>query len=213
MNICMVMIVSHLTLGKSLWLWPLTNRPKNSGVLLLNGCYYPFYFKGSGSSGTQVIGNLRFLLFGTLCPWPFTYWPQNRSPLLNKGIHYMKFEGSGWKRTPVIEWNVFTYGAPVTLTFNLLFPKSIGFFTQEGLSSYEVSRLWVNGYWSYWTETVFTLRVTVTLTFDLLTPKSIGVFYSKRLPWFTRTTFSLFPLQATDCLLAWTNCEGQLSKN
>jgi len=37
-------------------------------------------------------------------------------------------EGSGWKRTPVIEWNVFTYGAPVTLTFDLLSPKSIGFF-------------------------------------------------------------------------------------
>jgi len=128
MNICTVTIVSHLTLGRPLWLWPLTNRPKNSGVLLFNRGYYPFYFQGSGSSGTQVIGDLRFLLFGTLCPWPFTYWPQNRSPLLNKGIHYMKFEGSGWKRTPVIEWNVFTYGAPVTLTFDLLSPKSKGFF-------------------------------------------------------------------------------------
>ena len=51
---------------------------------------------------------------------------------------------------------------------------------QQGLSSYEVWRLWVKGYMRYWAETVFTLWVTVTLTFDLLTPKSIGVFYSIR---------------------------------
>jgi len=46
------------------------------------------------------------------------------------------------------------------------------------LSLYEVWRLWVKGYLSYWAETDFTLRVTVTLTFDLLTTKSIGVFCS-----------------------------------
>jgi len=48
------------------------------------------------------------------------------------------------------------------------------------LSPYEVWRLWVKGYSSYWAATVFILRVTATFTFDLLTPKSIGVFYSKR---------------------------------
>ena len=42
---------------------------------------------------------------------------------------------------------------------------------------YEVWRLWLKGYSSYWAETVFTLRVTVTLTYDLLTPKSIGFLY------------------------------------
>ena len=128
MNICMVMIVSHLTLGSPCGydLWP--TDPKNSGVLLLNRGYYPFYFQGSGSSGTQVIGDLRFYFSG---PCALDLSPTdpkiNMSPLLNKDIHYMNFEGSGWKRTPVIEWNVFTYGVTVTLTFDLLTPKSIEF--------------------------------------------------------------------------------------
>jgi len=146
--------------------------PKNSGVLLLNRGYYPFYFQGSGSSRTQVIGGFYFSGPCALDLSP-TDPKINRSPLLKKSSIIWSLKALCEKKTPVIEWNVFTYGAPVTLTFDLLSPKSIGFFTQEGLSSYDVLRLWVNGYWSYWAETVFTLRVTVTLTFDLLTPKSI----------------------------------------
>ena len=34
----------------------------------INKGYHPMKFEGSGSKGTQVIGDLRFLLFGTRCP-------------------------------------------------------------------------------------------------------------------------------------------------
>jgi len=149
------MIVSHLTLGRPLWLWPLTNRPKKQWSSSSQyGAITIFTFKALGQAELKLLA-----IYGFYFSWPCaldlspTDPKINRSPLLHKDIHYMKFEGSGWKRTPVIEWNVFTYGALVTLTFDLLSPKSIGFFTQERLSSYEVSRLWVNGYSSYWVET------------------------------------------------------------
>jgi len=32
-------------------------------------------FEGSGSKGTWVIERKRFSLFGSLWPWPLTYWP------------------------------------------------------------------------------------------------------------------------------------------
>jgi len=170
----MVILVSHLTLGRPMWLWPLTNRPKKVGFFYSIGAITLFTFKALGQVELKLLAIYGFYFSGP-CDLDISPTdPQiNRSLLLNKDIHYMKFEGSGWKRTPVIEWNVFIYGAPVTMTFDLLSPKSIGFFTQDGLSSYEVSRLWDNGHWSYWAETFITLRVTVTLTFDLLTPKSI----------------------------------------
>jgi len=130
----------------------LLTEPKiNRGLLLKNG-YHPMKFEGSGLKGTWVIERKRFSLFGSLWPWPLTYWPQssdifnsiraitlwslkalaqmvlellsrngfhslghcdldfwptdikiNRSLLLNKGYHPMKFEGSGSKGTWVIE--------------------------------------------------------------------------------------------------------------
>jgi len=153
----------------------------------------------------------------------------NRGILLNKGYHPMKFEGLSSKNSSYWAETVFTLWVTVSLTFDLLTPKSIGVFNSiraitlwslkawaqrvlqllsgngfhssghcdldlwhtdpkvkrgillnKGLSPYEVWRLWVKGYLSYWAETVFTLWVTVTLTFDILTPKSIGVFYSIR---------------------------------
>jgi len=50
----------------------------------------------------------------------------------------------------------------------------------QGYPPYDVWRLWVKGYSSYWAETDFCLRVTVTLTFYLLTPKSFRLFNSIR---------------------------------
>ena len=53
----------------------------------------------------------------------------NRSPLLNKDIYHMKFEGSGWNRTPVIERKRFSLFRPLW-PWPLIYwpPKSIGFF-------------------------------------------------------------------------------------
>ena len=69
----------------------------------------------------------------------------------------------------------------MTLTFDLLTPKSIGvFYSIRATTLWSLKALVFKGYSCYWAETVFTLQVTVTLTFDLLTPKSIGVFYSIR---------------------------------
>jgi hypothetical protein len=39
----------------------------------------------------------------------------NRSLLLNKDIHRMKLEGSGWNRPPVIEWKRFSLFGPLWL--------------------------------------------------------------------------------------------------
>ena len=52
--------------------------PKINRGLLLNKGYHSMKFEGSGSKGTQVIEWKRFSLFGSLWPWPLTYWPQNQ---------------------------------------------------------------------------------------------------------------------------------------
>jgi len=86
-------------------------------------------FEGSGSKGTCVIERKQFLLFGLPWPRPMIYWPKiNRVLLLNKGYHPMKFYGSGSKGTGVFKRKmVFTLRVTVTLTFDLLTPKSKGF--------------------------------------------------------------------------------------
>jgi len=55
-------------------LWP-TDPNINRGLLLNKG-YYPMKFEGSVSKGTRVIEQKRISLFGSLWPWPLTYWPQ-----------------------------------------------------------------------------------------------------------------------------------------
>jgi len=57
-------------------LWP--TDPKINRGLLLNKGYHPIKFEGSGPKGIQVIERKRFSLFGSLWPWPLTYWPQNQ---------------------------------------------------------------------------------------------------------------------------------------
>jgi len=57
-------------------LWP--TDPKINRGLLLNKGYHPMKFKGSGSKGTRVIERKRISLFGSLWPWPLTYWPLNQ---------------------------------------------------------------------------------------------------------------------------------------
>jgi len=57
-------------------LWP--TDPKINRGLLLNKGYDPMKFEGSGSQSTQVIEQKRFSLFGSLWPWPLTYWHQNQ---------------------------------------------------------------------------------------------------------------------------------------
>jgi len=80
-----------------------TDQKINRGILLNKG-YHPMKIEGSGSKGTWVIERERFSLFGSLWPWPLTYWPQYQKGLfLNKGYHSMKIEGSGSKGTWVIE--------------------------------------------------------------------------------------------------------------
>jgi len=61
--------------------------------------------------------------------WP-TNPKTNRGLFLNQRYHPMKFEGSGSKGTRVIYWaeTDFTLRVIVTLTFDLLTPKSIGVF-------------------------------------------------------------------------------------
>jgi len=56
-------------------LWP--TDPKIDRGLLLNKGYHPMMFEGSGSKGTWVIERKWISLFGSLWPWPLTYWPQN----------------------------------------------------------------------------------------------------------------------------------------
>ena len=58
-------------------LWP--TDPKINRGLLLNKGYHPLKFEGSGSKGTQVIEQKRFSLFGSLWPWPLTFWPHKQS--------------------------------------------------------------------------------------------------------------------------------------
>jgi len=71
----------------------------------------------------------------------------------------------------------FTPRVTVTLTFDLLTPKSKDFFYSiRAITLWRLKAL-VKRYLSYWAETYFTLRDTVTLTFDLLTLKSNEVFY------------------------------------
>jgi len=55
-------------------IWP-TNLKINRGILLNKG-YHPMKFEGSGPKSTRVIERKRFSLFGSLWPWPLTYWPQ-----------------------------------------------------------------------------------------------------------------------------------------
>jgi len=57
-------------------LWP--TDPKINSGLSLNKGYHPMKFEGSGPKGTQVIERKWFSLFGSLWPWPLTYWPQNQ---------------------------------------------------------------------------------------------------------------------------------------
>ena len=57
-------------------LWP--TDLKINRVFLLNKGYHPLKFEGSGSKGTRVIERKRISLFGSLWPWPLTYWPQNQ---------------------------------------------------------------------------------------------------------------------------------------
>jgi len=91
----------------------------------------------------------------------------------------MKFEGFGPKGTQVIE-RKFTLHVTVTLTFDLLTPKSIGvFYSIRAITLWSLNAL-AQRVLELLSGNVFSLWVTVTLTFDLLTPKSIGIFYSIR---------------------------------
>jgi len=63
-------------------LWP--TDPKINRGLLLNQGYHPMEFEGSGSKGTRVIERKRISLFGSLWPWPLTYWPQNHEDSLTQ---------------------------------------------------------------------------------------------------------------------------------
>jgi len=114
---------------RDLDLW--STDPKSIGFFYSIRAIILWSFKAQGLRVLELLSGKWFSLFGSLWPWPLTYWSQYRT----------------------------------------------GSSTQYEQSPYEVWRLWVNGYLSYWAETDFTLRVTVTLTFDVLTPKSIGVFY------------------------------------
>jgi len=84
-------------------------------------------------------------------PVPFTLSPTdpkiNRSSLLNKDIHYMKFEGSGWKERLLLS-GMCSPMEPLWLWPTVSKIISV-FSTQEGLSFYELSRFWV----SYWAKT------------------------------------------------------------
>jgi len=50
--------------------------PNINRGLLLNKGYQPMKYEGSGWKGTRVIERKRISLFGSLWPWPLTYWPQ-----------------------------------------------------------------------------------------------------------------------------------------
>jgi len=57
-------------------LWP--TDPKIIRIFLLHKGYHPMKFEGLSSKGTRVIERKRISLFGSLWPWPLTYWPQNQ---------------------------------------------------------------------------------------------------------------------------------------
>jgi len=57
-------------------LWP--TDPKINRGLLLNQGYQPMKTEGSVSMGTRGIERKRISLFGSLWPWPLTYWPPNQ---------------------------------------------------------------------------------------------------------------------------------------
>ena len=46
--------------------------------IYINKGYHAMKFEGSGSKGTRVIERKRISLFGSLWPWPLTYWPHNQ---------------------------------------------------------------------------------------------------------------------------------------
>ena len=55
-------------------LWP--TDPNIKRGLQFNKSYHPMKFEGCGSDYTWVIERKRISLFGSLWPWPLTYWPQ-----------------------------------------------------------------------------------------------------------------------------------------
>ena len=57
-------------------LWP--SDTKINRFLQLNQGYHPMKIKGSVLNVTRVIERKRFSHFGSLWPWPLTYWPQNQ---------------------------------------------------------------------------------------------------------------------------------------
>jgi len=46
--------------------------------LQLKKSNHPMKIEVTSSKGTRVIERKRFSLFGSLWPWPLTYWPKNR---------------------------------------------------------------------------------------------------------------------------------------
>jgi len=69
-----------------------------------------FTFKALGQTELKLLA-----IYGFYFSWPcaLALLPTdpkiNRRPLLNKDVHYMKFEGSGWKRTNLfVTLNVYT---------------------------------------------------------------------------------------------------------
>ena len=83
--------------------------------------------------GQAVLELLTRYGFHSSGPCDLDLWPTdpkiNRSPVLNKDIHHMKFAGSGCNRTPIIERKRFSLFGPLW-PWRLAYwpPKSIGFF-------------------------------------------------------------------------------------
>ena len=102
----------------------------------------------------------------------------NRTIFLNKGYNPMKFQGSGLKGTQVIERKLFSLRVTVTLTFDLLTPKSKGvFYLIRAITLWSLKAMG---------QRVLELlsgnrfHLSVYCDLDLLTLKSIGVFNSIR---------------------------------
>ena len=101
------------------------HTPKSTGFFKSITATILRSLKALGKIELQLVRGNHFHSSG---PCDLDLWPSdpkiNRSPLLNKDIHRMKFEGSGWNRTPVIKQNRFSLFRPLwpwPLT-----PKSIG---------------------------------------------------------------------------------------
>ena len=80
--------------------------------------------------GQAVLELLTRYGFHSSGPVTLTFDPKiNRSPVLNKDIHHMKFAGSGCNRIPIIERKRFSLFGPLW-PWRLAYwpPKSIGFF-------------------------------------------------------------------------------------